>query len=532
MTGEYVFDETFRPDGFEESVRACTSFVVAFYLKGKNAETENDVFAGNRIGDNEVFVWCPKEQRGFSFEAKRGQKVDGEPCPNERYCEQTCYMKNAVYEHKFLVRGENLWGFYQRTDKGVVLRVFWFRFFFSGERYELRRDGEMRSAEVLRVFYNKDRTTEIYSTLAVRYNPHTGLFPYEKTYWEKKKLLMTYADFYLYDTGFAGTLLEGYETYTEYTDEDLKDPFKQAALFLALFKTPALKEVLKAGYDGIALDAVGRATSERKEQERKPLGRALKAHTIRAFFGFEPSKLDKLDPNTKKSLRLNDVWTLRKMVKNGIAITAESLLICRNARFSELLQRYGGKELREVMRYLQKLKSRAHAVGDYLDYLGQAEELQMDLGDRSVRFPKNFENAHARLSEVLRVKRSKEQSAAFEARAKRFVGYAFRQRNLSLRPVRTVKELTLWAQRFSNCAAGYADRIAEGRSMIFILIDRSTPKKPYYMFEWDPKRREIVQGRTKGNDRDYKDDPAVNAFCGKWLEFIKEKTARHRKAAA
>lgn len=532
MTGEYVFDEAFRPDGFEESVRACTSFGVAFYLKGKNAETENDVFAGNRIGDNEVFVWCPKEQRGFSFEAKRGQKVDGEPCPNERYCEQTCYMKNAVYEHKFLVRGENLWGFYQRTDKGVVLRVFWFRFFFSGERYELRRDGEMRSAEVLRVFYNKDRTTEIYSTLAVQYNPHTGLFPYEKTYWEKKKLLMTYADFYLYDTGFAGTLLEGYETYTEYTDEDLKDPFKQAALFLALFKTPALKEVLKAGYDGIALDAVGRATSERKEQERKPLGGALKAHTIRAFFGFEPSKLDKLDPNTKKSLRLNDVWTLRKMVKNGIAVTAESLLICRNARFSELLQRYGGKELREVMRYLQKLKSRAHAVGDYLDYLGQAEELQMDLGDRSVRFPKNFENAHARLSEVLRVKRSKEQSAAFEARAKRFVGYAFRQRNLSLRPVRTVKELTLWAQRFSNCAAGYADRIAEGRSMIFILIDRSTPKKPYYMFEWDPKRREIVQGRTKGNDRDYKDDPAVNAFCGKWLEFIKEKTARHRKAAA
>ena len=72
MTGEYVFDEAFRPDGFEESVRACTSFGVAFYLKGINAETENDIFAGNTIGDNEVFVWCPKEQRGFSFEAKRG----------------------------------------------------------------------------------------------------------------------------------------------------------------------------------------------------------------------------------------------------------------------------------------------------------------------------------------------------------------------------------------------------------------------------------------------------------------------------
>ena len=108
----------------------------------------------------------------------------------ERYCEQTCYMKNAVYEHKGLVRGKTPWGFYQRTDKGVVLRVFWFRFFFSGERYELRRDGEMHSSEVLRIFYNKDRTTEIYSTLAVQYNPHIGLFLYEKTYWEKKKLLI------------------------------------------------------------------------------------------------------------------------------------------------------------------------------------------------------------------------------------------------------------------------------------------------------------------------------------------------------
>lgn len=293
-----------------------------------------------------------------------------------------------------------------------------------------------------------------------------------------------------------------------------------------------MKEVLKAGYDGIALDAVGRVTSERKERERKPLGGALKAHTIRAFFGFEPSKLDKLDPGTKKSLRLNDVWTLRKMVKNGIAVTAESLLICRNDRFSELLQRYKGKELREVMRYLQKLKSGAHAVGDYLDYLGQAEELRMDFNDRSVRFPKNFENAHTRLSEILRVKRSKEQSAAFEARVKRFAGYAFRQRNLSLRPVRTVKELTLWAQRFSNCAAGYAEDIIRGTCMIFVLVDRADPKRPYYMLEWDPKKREIVQGRTKGNGRDYKDDPAVSAFCGKWQEFIKVKTARHRKAAA
>lgn len=220
------------------------------------------------------------------------------------------------------------------------------------------------------------------------------------------------------------------------------------------------------------------------------------------------------------------------MVKNGIAVTAESLLICRNDRFSELLQRYKGKELREVMRYLQKLKSGAHAVGDYLDYLGQAEELRMDFNDRSVRFPKNFENAHTRLSEILRVKRSKEQSAAFEARVKRFAGYAFRQRNLSLRPVRTVKELTLWAQRFSNCAAGYAEDIIRGTCMIFVLVDRADPKRPYYMLEWDPKKREIVQGRTKGNGRDYKDDPAVSAFCGKWQEFIKVKTARHRKAAA
>lgn len=66
--------------------------------------------------------------------------------------------------------------------------------------------------------------------------------------------------------------------------------------------------------------------------------------------------------------------------------------------------------------------------------------------------------------------------------------------------------------------------------MIFVIVARTKPKKAYYMLEYGPKSKQIIQCRGYSNNTSMNDDPAVKEFCEKWLMFIKEK--KPKKSAA
>lgn len=127
------------------------------------------------------------------------------------------------------------------------------------------------------------------------------------------------------------------------------------------------------------------------------------------------------------------------------------------------------------------------------------------------------------LSSLVQYETTKELCAKFEEKASEYQSYCFRQRNISLRPVRTVAELKYYATLFSNCSAGYADRIAAGNSMIFVAVDRRQPKKPFYMLEYNPHTERIVQCRGYDNNGGHDSDPQIARFCEQWLSFIKER---------
>lgn len=101
----------------------------------------------------------------------------------------------------------------------------------------------------------------------------------------------------------------------------------------------------------------------------------------------------------------------------------------------------------------------------------------------------------------------------------------FRQGDLSLRVIRTPAELKIWAKRFRNCAAGRADRVASGRSLMCVIVNVHKPKAPYFMLEYDLQGRTIVECRGYENRKTEKDDPAAEEFCGKWLNFIEQRGA-------
>lgn len=531
----YEFDEAYRPGGFMEAARENTPFGVAFYLRGKHIFQDAFEEQAGKIEDDEVFIFCPKTEETFEADksvAERepagchcGAYMRTEPkCPRERECAQTCYLKNAVYRHPNLSSKRD-YAFFQRTDRGVVLRGFRYEIDFSGEPYELRRYGDESLTEWLRVFFNADRTTEIYSKMIQHYSGNAGYFTKPGSYWKKKKEMQSYADYAILCEDYKNTLLEGYAKYFERTESYITGGIKRTLLLLAMFRTPALKEVIKAGYESIVAGYI--STFETADREMR------NARTIKQFFGFEISKLNKLREKQKAGIGMQSLLRLRKLIGEGIAVTPETLAMCGNYRFNDLCVLYEGKALRRVIRYLRRQDIKASdVISDYLDYLVEVKTLRLDERNPEVLYPRSLSRAHARLSRAVEYQTTEKQAEKFAKKAAAYAGYCYRQKNLSLRVIRTASELMKWSQRFCNCSHGYVDNVANGYSLLCVIVDVRKPKDAYFMLDYNVKTHSIAQCRGYHNYTSMEDDPRVERFCGQWLDYIGRKEAPKQRGAA
>lgn len=529
----YEFDEKWLPDNFENNIRCCVNFNLAFYLKKKYIVNDCDwFFEEDKKDGEEVVVYCPTNNEFFDIDKKIVEKQQcgcscgtwgykDAVCPNEGSCASTCYLKNAAYKHSDLERNYNF-GFIQRTNRGAVLRVFKCKFDFSGERYELQREGEFNTLEAMRVFFNTDRTTEIYSRFNKQYGRYSGYFVSVGYQWKLKKRYQPYADFNNIGE-FDGTLLKGFEKYFTLTKNFTTDDAMRTVLLLAMFKFPALKHLIKAGFSQIVEECTVSLLDDSGVNGKLPFN--YKAKTIKQFFNFEISKLNCISEEQRENLSVFELPNLREMDRLGIQFTEENYIMGTSSYFKDLLAMIGDEELKHAIKYLRgqtdiKLDNR---VNDYYDYLSQACLLKLNLKNTQVRYPKSLKRAHERLSAQVKYTESPILCNKFRMQTKRFEEYSFRQGRLSLRAVRTVSELKIWAERFDNCSGGYVDRIADGNSMIFVIVDRFKPKQAYFMLEYNPKTGRIVQCRGYNNDTDMDDEPIVSNFCSKWLEYIKVK---------
>lgn len=533
----YEFDVSWFPDNFEGEIRERICFDLAFYLRKKYMVDDTGMLDEYDKNDDGVVMFCPTFGDVFEIDPK---VVEGagkccnannylEPvCPNEGSCGATCRLKNAVYKYNNLSRNYNF-GFVQQTDRGVVLRVFKCTFDFSGECYQLNRYGDLQTEETVRVFFNKDRTTKIFSRLKKGYSQYGGYFSCVGSSWVKKKKYQSFSDFSLLG-GFEGTLLEGFQKYIDMAESIVTDDAMTAVFLLALFKYPVMKYLIKSGFLGIAEELTYSLMDNSGKMSISPLYR--KAKNMQQLFGFETSKFNNLSVDVRERLTASSLFALRELNRLGAAIDDKNVLMATNQSFKSLAEMLGDKEMKKVLKFLRgQGKTDLHScIGDYYDYLLQVKELNLNISDNEVRYPKSLNNAHTRLSALLKYNASVELSANFRKQTSRYEGFCFRQGNLSLRAVRTVSDLKLWAQRFSNCSAGYVERIAEGTSMIFVIVARTKPKKAYYMLEYGPKSKQIIQCRGYSNNTSMNDDPAVKEFCEKWLMFIKEK--KPKKSAA
>lgn len=175
----------------------------------------------------------------------------------------------------------------------------------------------------------------------------------------------------------------------------------------------------------------------------------------------------------------------------------------------------------KLMRYLDRqfvqadsarYRMDSRTLFDYNDYLRFCEELQYDLKNDFVLFPKNLKRAHDEaLSRIKQhqVEKFDPQIAAMQKELKQ--RYQFQADGLVVLPPHSAQEIVAEGQKLHHCLGDYAESMAKGTCTILFLRQEKEADKPFYTVEVQDKR--IMQVRGAHNCAP---TPEVKDFLDAW----------------
>lgn len=188
-----------------------------------------------------------------------------------------------------------------------------------------------------------------------------------------------------------------------------------------------------------------------------------------------------------------------------------------------------GIEIRQWRKYIERQSRRAERalstmLIEHRDYLEQLRRLGV-YGDR---LPDDLHEAHARLSERERRLANRGKNVKFRTRRRLLGWMCWRYKGMLIRPVDSAEEIVREGEEQNNCVAGYADRHADGKTIIMVLRKCSEPRKPWHTVEIDPVTLECRQCYTAHN---HKRTPEAAEFMDKYLDHLREVTKMIRRSA-
>jgi hypothetical protein len=168
---------------------------------------------------------------------------------------------------------------------------------------------------------------------------------------------------------------------------------------------------------------------------------------------------------------------------------------------------------------------------DFLrDYWNMAKQLEMDLDDQQVRWPRSLKSAHDKATERYNARKDEIVSAAFAKRVQQLRHLCWEQDGLMIRPCASMAELRNEGKTLHHCVATYDKSYAEAKTAIFFVRRTDEPDKPYYTLELDEENLIVRQNRGLRNCGKTEE---VQAFEDAWLNWAKsQKNKKKRKVKA
>ena len=163
-------------------------------------------------------------------------------------------------------------------------------------------------------------------------------------------------------------------------------------------------------------------------------------------------------------------------------------------------------------------------ITDYHDYLCMCKELQYDVKNSFILFPRELKAAHDSVAKTLKDKRTAEQEKAiagsFDEWQKR---YQYQSKELMMIPPHSAKEIVDEGAALHHCVRLYVKNVAEKKSVILFVRSVDEPDKSLCTVE--VKDGQVTQARGFDNE----EPPAqITAFIEQWKQrvlYAADKTA-------
>lgn len=169
---------------------------------------------------------------------------------------------------------------------------------------------------------------------------------------------------------------------------------------------------------------------------------------------------------------------------------------------------------------------------DYDDYTRECVELELELKDKQIAFPRDLYEAHARTSAQVKARASKIEQRKIADVAAKFAKYNIVMDGLMISVAKTAEEIIHEGKILSHCVGGYVTHVVNGRSVIFFLRKTDEPDTPYYTVELDPHDMRVIQYRGyKNNNANNPVPDEIHEFIEKWKKAILSKSIKKLKRA-
>ena len=161
---------------------------------------------------------------------------------------------------------------------------------------------------------------------------------------------------------------------------------------------------------------------------------------------------------------------------------------------------------------------------EFADYQAQLERL----APNADKLPHDLHEAHARLSTRERHLLNRGKNEKFRTQRHLLQWMRWKWGGMFIRPIDSAEEIVREGEEQNNCVAGYANRHADGKTIIMVLRKCSEPRKPLHTVEIDPKTLACRQCYAAHN---HKRTPEAAEFMEKYLDHLREVTKMIRRSA-
>ena len=183
----------------------------------------------------------------------------------------------------------------------------------------------------------------------------------------------------------------------------------------------------------------------------------------------------------------------------------------------------------ELRKYIEKQRKRSDlglsaVMREFADYHAQLERL----APNADKLPHDLHDAHARLSERERQLLNRGKNEKFRTRRHLLQWMRWKWGGMFIRPIDSAEEIVREGEEQNNCVAGYADRHADGKTIIMVLRRCSEPRKPWHTVEIDPatlKCRQCYAAHNRARTSE------AAEFMDKYLDHLREVTKMIRRSA-